>query len=151
MTIYSFYLLTNHSTMTETQPTREEKIAKIYEVIARKDLTFGCIVYVPEIKNGWYSKWVYVGWETDRWMCIDCSFATVTWSSQSMLLKRGSYIIWHPVMIGDVIWFFATKYWRLAAYNTFLKKIWYLRDKPTEPIEKLNDFLIEYVYSLLKY
>lgn len=46
-----FYLLTNHSTMTETQPTREEMIERIGDVIGNYSVIYSDIIDYIAIKD----------------------------------------------------------------------------------------------------
>lgn len=64
-------------------------------------------------------------------------------------------IIWHPVMIGDVLDWIDKKIWiSNHEYEEFVisevNMVVLLWDKYLEPIEKQSDECIDYIYSLIK-
>lgn len=81
-----------------------EKILAIYKEIANDELTSGCkisidreIATIIDWDRNW--KWITILWE-DWWVTRDD-------------YKNEFTIIWHPVMIGDVIQYLQDKYqWR---------------------------------------
>lgn len=137
---------------------REEKIKVIYETIANKERTFGCN-YIIKDRN-WHE---YEVRETE-WECVNFTY----WDSYEVDEWYDSYdinylvsIIWHPVMIWDVI-----SYLR-KPFNTFIEGIpvgihlevdSYIKNINsllTEwidarlPIEQQSDECINFVYSLI--
>ena len=141
---------------------RARKITAIYKEMAKKDRTFGC-VYI--IKDGdWYE---YEVRETE-WECVKLTY----WDEYQVEYwddyTRTNYlvsIIWHPVMIGNVIEYIriwcevfiewqpiedSTVFWRWRDYKTLLNNLifnWYRADLP---IDDQTDECIDYVYSLIK-
>lgn len=139
-------------------------IDKIYEVIADKTLSFGCMVEITK-KVKWYYSWSVKYWYwyiTESMIWIDCSY---TWydianDNISVYLKNWVYrpmismeknkvvIIWHPVMLGDVL----DRYEKLPHAEVYtdnslvIVKAW--KDK-RKPIEEQPETLIEYIYNLL--
>lgn len=125
-----------------TTSSREEMISAIYEKIARKDLSFGCRIvvktryrdeddFVVEKVFGWVMS-RYVGFNNDRH------------------IKK---IIWHPVMIGDVMDYFDFKIYNHWSYwyemNRNLHDIsWFWQEK-RKPIEEQSEECIAFVYNLI--
>lgn len=127
--------------------TREEKIVAIYEAMANKKRTFGCrcrrndgedVIFIRQNKT-----WSYLSIRENE------EFTVSLWYTPE--------IIWHPVMIGDVIdWI--DPYWcgyaqdlrfsqeRKRKINIVLLQ-W---DKKRESIESQSDECIDYVYSLIQ-
>ena len=143
--------------------TREEKIQAIYKEIANKEATFGC-------KYKFIKKYQYCDWAWfEPWDIItlckkdakyEDSFLT-TFFRDIALIKKDVYdyveIIWHPVMIGDVLdWI--EPYWsghvqsvefterRRRKMNLVLLQ----RDNKRLPIDEQSDGCIDYVYSLIQ-
>lgn len=134
--------------------TREQKIDKIYEVIANKKLTFGCKV-----------KYKYE--KTKENSCIITkveynptftSFYTTNWYIQSE--KVISEIIWHLVMIWDILHYNSIMWgnlfeviikWNRDNYfyenDLFINKYW---NKKNKPIEDQSDECIEFIFNLIK-
>lgn len=140
--------------MTETQPTREQMLTVIYQKIARKDLSFGCIVHKQDKK-----------WQMDRNRVLThkmYDWYIQTLIDESMFTKviidysKKYRIIGHPVMIGDVLdWVDknTSETWEVEttdyAYRLIKKRknwIWWL----TWAIDLCNNDCIEYVYNLCK-
>lgn len=133
--------------MTETQPTREQMLTVIYQKIARKDLSFGCIVHKQDKK-----------WQMDRNRVLThkmYDWYIQTLIDESMFTKviidysKKYRIIGHPVMIGDVLdWvkentpYSALKF---TASNIFMN-----RGTTRKPIDDQEEYCIEYVYNLCK-
>lgn len=150
--------------------TREEKIKAIYKEMANKDLSFGCKIKVEYLTYyHWetggeesYSKEdnliIWVDWiasngevELDE---SDLSKAAPNWYIEE--LETYIKIIWHPVMIGDVIdWI--EPYWKGYAQDVKFSQerkrkiniVLLQWDKKRESIETQSDECIDYVYSLI--
>lgn len=151
--------------------TREEKLEAIYKEMANKELTFGCKVkinkWIYEIinrKNGWFlSSYKGKYWDIHNTIVIEDGVNSRCYSIQK--------IIWHPVMIGDVlnwidnkkfnvddpmIWLFydpkkmdyETKLFLVQDY-LFWRVNGYWRKK-RKPIEEQSEECIDYVYSLIQ-
>lgn len=134
--------------------TKEEKIAAIYAEIANKELTLGCklqtelwrtvsiveettdelwyIVVSPESLYGDNDVGAFYCWIRVRWL-------------EAIEPIDIAEIIWHPVMIGDVLdW--VTERWLRVDYNSIVvNDNW---SKKRLPIEDQSDECIDYVYSL---
>lgn len=151
--------------MTDTTPTREEMIKKIYEVIADKTLSFGCKVHY--LMDRGKREWYHIVW-TDLpncwfhwWLCEDWR-----WRFDESGESRPAYqvetdeIIWHPVMIWDVLdWIEVnSKSWiqydeTISFFNwevrTEINDMFILRGETRKPIEEQHDQCIAFIHSLL--
>lgn len=123
--------------------TRDEKIAKIYEVIADKTLSYGCKMesyYNQEIHRLSYAKNIkYLIWLDD-------------YCNEEDLLDSWK-IIWHPVMIWDVLE--RMIYDQDLCFDGYML-IWNnnddepIRKKLKEPIENQTDACINFIYKIVK-
>lgn len=132
---------------------REEKIKVIYETIANKERTFGCN-YI--IKDGdWHE---YEVRETE-WECVNLTY----WDSYEVDEWYDSYdinylvsIIWHPVMIWDVL-DYIEPYWNGYAQDVKFSQerkrkidiVLLQWEHKRKPIEEQSDECIDYIYSLI--
>lgn len=124
--------------------TREEKIAAIYAEMANKKRTFGCrckrndgedVIFIRKNK-----KWEYL------YMRRNKEFTIPLWYAPK--------VIWHPVMIGDVLdWIDNKMGVSNCEYEEFVVEeanisvlLWreYLK-----PIEEQSDECVDYIYSLI--
>ena len=123
--------------------TRDEKIAKIYEVIADNTLSYGCKMesyYNQEIHRLSYAKNIkYLIWLDD-------------YCNEEDLLDSWK-IIWHPVMIWDVLdWMI---YDQDLCFDGYML-IWNnnddepIRKNLKEPIENQTDACINFIYKIVK-
>lgn len=153
---------------------RGEKITAIYENMGNKDRTFWCIYIVKD------EKWRMDDVRETEWECMDLTYwdeyLVEYWNDMTETNYLVS-IIWHPVMIWDVLDFFKDK----RFYCTKCKKIVDWRDvsdnncwweyycdicnndslldieddilfywyKKREPIEAQQDECIDYIYNLI--
>ena len=130
---------------------RQDKIDKIYEVVADKELSFGCKIIDladQEMVITWVTPcvfyWMY--WN-DNWACATLGIKET----------KG-----HPVMIGDVLDYMDKNCnYNLVAewqYSRDLDKhkeqiIWlynYFIWRHNKPIEEQSDECIDYIYELIK-
>ena len=143
---------------------RTEKLEAIYKEIANKEVSFGCKIKVEYLTYyHWetggeesYSKEdnliIWVDWiasngevELDK---SDLSKATPNWYIEE--LETYIKIIWHPVMIGDVMYYIRKKYWNNHSwFHSDRSKLIDLRSKEREPIEWQYDECIDFVHSLI--
>ena len=114
--------------------TKEEMLSAIYDEMADETLSEWCIVFN---KVSWTNDIVWNIYITVDDKLIEPRF--------DRIMEKDEYkIIWHPVLIGDVI-----EYIRL-------KNIWDINpitdewDYPRLPIEEQWDECIEFVYNLIK-
>jgi len=126
---------------------REDKIKRIYEVIADKTLGFGCGM------ESWimWSKATYISqiFETDsEFNCI-----LLHWENKTFDVDVSEFnVIWHPVMIWDVldwIWFPKLNINRPFGVGTFTKLL-HFRTEKRKPIEDQSIECIDFIYSLLE-
>lgn len=123
--------------------TREDKIKAIDEKVADKTLSFGC-------KINWRQIIHYV--------IKDKIF--IIWHKKPIDIKDIFKIIWHPVMIWDVL-----DYYDKNILNKFVSisksSIWIITTRICEqiiilwgykrkPIEEQSDECINYIYDLIK-
>lgn len=124
--------------------TTQQKLDKIYEVIADKTLSLGCMILVRWIKKEiirWGSEIRWLKWIAPEWM-------------RRQLFIEQCGIIWHPVVLWDVL---AWVYKNLAPVkidwvNTML--LWNEHRKPLwddfrTSINNQSDDYIDYIYNLL--
>ncbi len=108
--------------------TREQKIDFIYEKIANKELSFGCTLKP-------FTFWLNS--DVDYWR-----FVSDDWIYQWDIEE----IIWHPVMIWDVLNWWDININLLDDRFTKLIKCFTKKDKP---IEKQSVECIDYIYDLI--
>lgn len=151
--------------------TRAEKISAIYAEMANKKLTLGCKVK--------FSKWIYSIIDRENVWFLS-SYKGNDWDIHNTIVIEDGVnsrcysieeIIWHPVMIWDIIdwiekkdfdinkkipWFWfddeeeicdESKLFLIQDYYT--DKIIAFWDKKREPIESQSDDCIDYIYSLI--
>lgn len=153
--------------------TREEKIDAINEVIARKDLTFGCrakIFYTnyPTLtdKDFWVdTQNIDVTILSELFLNdeekIDIKFYKDTFLMEDWILEPVLYqsyrnffikIIGHPVIIGDIMDYFYGISYKLP-YDDFSELINSLiKDYKYElrlPIEEQSDKCVDFIYNLI--
>lgn len=123
---------------------REEKIKAIYEEMANKKRTFGCrckrndgedVIFIRQNQT-----WSYLSIRENE------EFTVSLWYTPE--------IIWHPVMIGDVIKRIKENremfYWEyLVKLLGQLSKPWLWRELNLS-IDEQSDGCIDYVYSLMQ-
>jgi len=117
----------------------QEKIDKIYEVIADKTLSFGC--KVDDKFSSWIGRIIrsYQDGSVDIYRDNKFWFKDVRY-----LLRNQKTIIWHPVMIWDVL------DWSEAKELKYTRDICYSWKDKRKPIEDQTDETIDFVYSLVK-
>ena len=141
--------------------TREQKISAIYKEMANKELTLGCKVK--------FSKWIYSIIDRENVWFLS-SYKGQDWDIYNTIVIEDGVnsrcysieeIIWHPVMIGDVLrqirllagyaldndLIKKSDFWNvIAQHNYRITQIW---EDFREPIESQSDECIDYVYSLI--
>lgn len=150
-------------------------IKAIYEKIADKTLSFGCIVYwaydyeneleiLHLFRKCFYSyKWIY--WDeiipinkdiyvlVDKWdetilNPIDYEYFNKDLENEAEWVIQ--WIIWHPVMIWDILEELYKMEWSILDYKKQLLKIDWLWEYKTKPIEEQSLDCITYIYNLIK-
>jgi hypothetical protein len=126
--------------------TREQKIDAIYEKIADKTLNFGCNIIIDWKNATLVGKNSVLAYKNDTWNWIfEIYFQSIE--------DKNYKIIWHPVMIGDVLHYLCHEWshpnatitqnnidnvyynWNDSAYN--------------KPIDNQSNACIDLVYSLI--
>lgn len=116
--------------------TKEEKIKAIYEKIADKTLSFGCWVMVDKfVSKRQICTIVYRDDKND----MDYFYTKEKWN---VYIED---IIWHPVMIWDVLDYIEDK-WEYNWEMWDILALWILKRKP---IEEQSEECIDYVFNLL--
>lgn len=160
--------------------TRAEKIEAIYEKIANKELTFWCRVnteywrIVSIVEETADEKWYIVVSEESLYNDEDIGayycWLRVRWLEDMESIDVAK-IIWHPVMIGDVLdwiekkefdihkpipWFWFEEEEKISDESKlYLIQDYYIDnlisywDKKRETIESQSDECIDYIYSLI--
>ena len=129
---------------------KQAKIDLIYETIAHKTLSNGCIIMHKE--SGWFTKIIHTRWfEYELWWVqyIKNKFDDIpldihSEESERFLEKRK--IIWHPVMIWDVL-DYLENYFPIIYVNDIRDIMLEWEDK-RKPIEEQSDECIDYIYSV---
>lgn len=111
--------------------TKEKKIKAIYENIADKTLSFGCYI------------WSISYCDIDYWFYKYKYYENLNWISNT------DYIVWHPVMIWDVLDFYSKKLWTFQLYNNTTMDLLEVWKEKRKPLEMQNDDCIDYVFNLL--
>lgn len=150
--------------------TKQEKIDEIYEKIARKDFTFWCILRrenhrwdvlnykIIDLENKIFDTIKY--W-LKRKIELKIFYDVHNTGDISIILNSDEInkdisetfnnviwnwkIIWHPVMIWDVLDYFWEKEWAMTLDE--ILRVW---EKKKFPIEDQSDNCIDYVYNLIK-
>lgn len=119
--------------------TKQERIDAIYEKIADKTLSFGCLLDHGFSESRLYRYtylWQWYAWHEQMMFNRD---------NESYEYYPSLKIIWHPVMIWDVLDYIQSK-------DILKDWIWYIlmywKDK-RKPIEDQPIECIEYIYNLL--
>jgi hypothetical protein len=119
----------------------EDKIDKIYEVISDKTLSFGC-----KIKQWRLSTIIWKDydekWETNnRYRMIDDWENTFTW------LVSESSIIWHPILLWDVLdWV----YNKVEDKWIDVKELIWIREQKRKSIKEQSEQCINFIYNIIK-
>ena len=138
--------------------TKEEMLSAIYDEMADKTLSDGCIIHAGGHKSmigdakyygdcGFIPEHISVGWCS----CCAKEYKELEYS-----------IIWHPVLIGDVLKYIDTNCcfvddgeWNksrdMEALDSMLRAVFYsFVGKQNRPIEEQDESCIDYVFSLIK-
>ena len=121
----------------------KEKLEKIYEVIADKELRFWCKFL--NIYN-WKIEEVIVS--DIRWWNFYAMFDS--FKTHFPHTSQISNIIWHPVLIWDILNYLEINRWEMKNRYTLPIELFVKWKKKTLPIENQSDDCIEYVYWLIK-
>lgn len=142
--------------------TREKMLAKIYEVIADKTISFWCEVYVKEVV---FDKVIIVWKEDNDYLLIfhkDGEIYKGVISEED--LNRLRFVRWHPVMIWNILTYIKDSFQRVFIkrrqerndYGDVLNivdqetfDLINLYRFPDKPIDEQDDECIKFVYDLL--
>ena len=128
--------------------TIEEKIEAIYNQIANKELSFGCkvkwfdwnlhkFIELEEFNDTHRNYW-YIDLNKD-WMLLDELMS-------EDFFNETTEIIWHPVMIGDVLDYVKSNITISAKQDNSIIHLW---KELRKPIEEQSEEAINYIYNLL--
>ena len=128
---------------------KQEKIDFIYKKIADKTLSFGCIIRretnvwdILDFKIVQNRLIEFENWKTRREIQLYHSNSNQVWLYNELDDKE---IIWHPVMLGDVLDYLWDKKWLMT-----LDRIIRHWEKKRLPIEDQDDGFIDYIYRTLQ-
>lgn len=124
---------------------RKEKIKVIYEKIANTDVTLGCRTKIWIIRDviADHDNWIMSFWFITKWKL---KYYDSEW------FYAEDKIIWHPVMIWDVLEYDKQLNlqlmldWKDPIDTSNILNIW---NDFRKPIEDQSDECVDYVYSLL--
>ena len=137
---------------------RQEKIYKIYEKIANKELSFGCRIWDnivtfkiwEENNEFWYSNVFVKMLKTGDEIITLSWFDEVDWK-----------LIWHPVMIWDVLdWLYENNLWFVKEKNSCSccddwvdneQKIIWLWKNLRLTLEKQPNECVDYIFNLIEW
>lgn len=127
----------------------QDKIKAIYEKIADKTLSFGCNLKIKypltnqEMTTKFIHKFKYIHNEEEEF----CTHLREDNFEENEFLDAFDYkIIWHPVMIWDVLDYYRWDSWVNVGVICILDK-WNYRRKP---LEEQSEECINYIYNLIK-
>lgn len=140
--------------------TKEEKLAKIYEVIADKTLSAWCILEWKLWTDWWYKDycrmvkeyWPWCRTVTQKWTYW--GFVMTDWKDWEVKTPKTNErkIIWHTVMIWDVLDWIHENGMYIELYACWLLRMWpkeIYRSFLRKPIDDQSEECIDFVYSLL--
>ena len=140
-------------------------IDKIYECIADKTLSFGCkilqcnrISTITSVSDDEeyvfvqsYMVWSELFWQNDEWY-------EVFWYKNLGFEVVKNVLIWHPVMIGDVLGWLWQKDIPFVIYEWWITERWIVilkidnwREEKRKPIEDQSDECITFIYNLIQW
>lgn len=128
-----------------------DQIKRIYEEMADKTLSFGCIT---QEKWEYFNRVVYVDDTAIRLIRIWKDYAHSYLRSEIILDGNRNKIIGHPVMIGDVLHWITKNleysYWEWSIMENILI-VWNKYDKPIEDQpQKTIDFVESLIPNMLE-
>lgn len=160
--------------------TREEKITAIYKEMANKELSLWCklkfvvgskkSVYAEDCFSKFLEDWIVESSEsyedeiqifynytegTYIYFCTNCEESVLVYSNDFE-------IIWHPVMIGDVIsylrkpfdkfieWHPVGENWLVDSYSKNINNLLVKWFDTSLPIDEQDDECVDFIYSLIK-
>lgn len=167
---------------------KEEMLKVIYEKIADKTLSLGCMLIAKEqkmwidgslllykyVRSGSSSSEWYDWRKIQPWEMVFSDFRTwefkfINLNSRSSMYREPNFdedesvdddfvakhfeIIWHPVMIGDVLdWIHINDKWYLPEWfdRSSITKLLRIYNKTRKPIDDQDDECIEFIYNLCK-
>lgn len=125
---------------------RQEKIDFIYQTIADKTLSFWCIIRretnvwdILDFKIIQNRLIKFDNWKTRREIQLYHSNNNQVWIYTELDDKE---IIWHPVMIWDILEYFYGDI-RFSDFAWIWKKL-------RKPLEKQDDECIDFIYDMIK-
>ena len=128
--------------------TRAEKLSKIYEVIASKELSMWCKIISKD----------YFEWDVPE-IVVRTNWDMIETDTYWMRVRTIEKVIGHPVLIGDVLDRIGDNYWRGCTEldrdeelirDTIIDLCFAYSFMNRNPIENQDDECIEIVYNLIK-
>lgn len=148
--------MTNKQEMIDTT----EMLKTIYEEIADKTLSFGCILSDPadQLCRLIYNKWTYIDVQYLTW--CDWNIWEYSECEPNKIHNECWYkIIWHQVMIWDVLdWldkndlrYVEEEWWCSCCREWVDNEDWIieLREQKRKPMEDQSEECIKYIYDLV--
>lgn len=143
--------------------TKKEKIDKVYGVIADKTLDFGCYLMTQWTKKIFmYDIYVYSFdgnskriEDTKRyiWKSLILEPYKEIVDTYSMEKDVNYTIIWHPVMLWDVLDWIEKQgvamYWHWVTTITNIREVTKLRKEKRREMENQPDDCIDFIYNLI--
>lgn len=130
--------------------TRQEKINKIYEVIADKTLSFGCVLdYYGDVVTSLTETYRFAWQKYHKKNRVTILYKNQSWFNMEITTDEFK-VIWHPVMIGDVLdWMrenLLIEDWEDRQVGVCME--W---NKKRKPIDNQPDDCIDFIYDLIEW
>lgn len=147
---------------------KQDKINAIYKEIANKELSFGCKIIIecttcswddiyPDTIKARYLQWDWKFWSEKSKFHWDLM---VDWELSSYSVKLNELwetpwnntfeIIWHSVLIWDVLDYWQINWLWLCSMNDISEAILLLWENKRLPINEQSEECINYIYNLIK-
>lgn len=145
------------------KPTKEQMLERIYEVIADKTLSFGCLLTINRGDSKTQTRFVRDERIWGEWFTITEDWSEIQQNLPLSKMYTTYQIIWHPIMIGDILdWIRvnikasteADVYMKWPKYVfefsdiTTMRLLW-MWVTARKPIDKQSDECIKFVCDLL--
>lgn len=135
---------TNIHDKSHKEYTKEQKLQIIQEVMSDKTLSFGCII---KPKSFWKSFYLQTTWDWDLWYDIFVLWEKINeWFFEFTKQIDNIEIIWHPVMIWDVLDWIK----QITIHYDEILSLLELREHKRKPIEYQSEECISFIYNLIK-
>jgi len=151
--------------------TKKDMIDKIYKVVADKTVSFWCQIKTNPVFNTNYKRSIMLfvsAWFSERskdkeaWkksshlrmINKDWNNCQNVWSRQDAdKMLDWCLVIWHPVMIWDILDWIEERHWlkfaRVKTDNISIIKVYEYRKEKRKPIEDQSENCIKFFYELV--